>query len=255
MSEQKHFLKSVNLTKDEKINLLDRWILACLVKGIQGKGNVSKISFDKIAEYCKYTNDKNEESKFGIKSIQSSINRLEEAKLIKVIKPIKRGQCTSYKIRDISSYEKINEDFFKLDLSPVAKGYILSILQHNLNKDEETHQPNEVKTKTTYNIVELSNMFNTPISSLYKIEKTLKDLGILTVENDPEQKRDQETGLLIQNREIDLQKVGLEEFVVNALINHEQRITDIENNTVTKEELSRQLEELKTELLWKLSTR
>lgn len=175
--------------------------------------------------------------------------------MIKVIKPTKRGQCTQYQIKDIKSYEKINDDFFKLDLSPSAKGYILCMLQHNLNKDEETHQPNEMKTKTTYNVAELSNKLHTPIRTIYKAEKTLKDLGILTVENDPEQKRDQETGLLIQNREIDLQKVGLEEFVVNALINHEQRITDIENNTVTKEELSRQLEELKTELLWKLSTR
>ena len=161
--------------------------------------------------------------------------------MIRVIKPERRGQCTKYEIRDIKSYEKINDEFFTLDLSPSAKGYILCMLQHNLNKDDETHQPNDMHTKTTYNVAELAQKFHTPVSTIYKAEKTLKDLNILTVENDPMMRRDQETGLIIQNREIDLQKVGLDAFV-KVLVNHEQRLQETEQrlqDTITKEDFEK----------------
>lgn len=241
----------MNIDDQTEVNLVDRWILACLVKGLQGKSKISKISLDKIAEYCKYTNDQGKDARFGTKTIQASIDRLESAKMIKVIKPSKRGQCTQYEIKDIKSYEKINDDFFNLDLSPSAKGYILCMLQHNLNKDEETHQPNEMKTKTTYNISELSDKLHTPISTIYKAEKTLKELGILTIENDPNKRRDQETGLVIQNREIDLQKLGLDVFVEIAM-NHEQRLQSLE--TSREEDMRRIKAELKRELLLELTT-
>lgn len=171
--------------------------------------------------------------------------------MIKIIKPSKRGQCTQYEIKDIKSYEKINDEFFNLDLSPAAKGYILCMLQHNLNKDTETHQPNEIKTKTTYNVAELSTKLHTPISTIYKAEKTLKDLGILTIEEDPNKHRDQETGLIIQNREIDLQKLGLDVFVEIAM-NHEQRIQSLESSR--EEDMRRIKAELKRELLLELTT-
>lgn len=236
MNKQEHYFRSMNLSDDEKVNLVDRWILACLIKGLQGKGHISKISLDKIAEYCKYTNEQGKEARFGIKTIQASIERLADAKMIRIIKPERRGQCTKYEIKDIKSYEKINDSFFTLDLSPTVKGYILCMLQHNLNKDLETHQPNDVYTKTTYNVIDLSNKFNTPISTIYKTEKTLKDLGILTVEENESKQRNQETGLILQNRKLDLQKLGLDTFV-KVIVNHEQRLQNIELNTVTKEEL------------------
>lgn len=223
MNKQEHYLRSPNISDEEEVGLVDRWILACLVKGLQGKSKISKISLDKIAEYCRYTNEQGKEARFGVKTIQASIDRLEASKMVKVIKPIKRGQCTQYEIKDIKSYEKINDDFFNLDLSPAAKGYILCMLQHNLNKDEDTHQPNDMHTKTTYNVTELANKFHTPVSTIYKAEKSLKDLGILTVENDPKQRRDQETGLIIQHREIDLQKIGLDVFV-QILIKQQEQI-------------------------------
>lgn len=241
----------MNISDEEEVGLVDRWILACLIKGLQGKGHISKISLDKIAEYCKYTNENGKEARFGTKTIQASINRLEDAKMIKVIKPVKRGQCTQYEIKNIKSYEKINDKFFNLDLSPSAKGYILCMLQHNLNKDEETHQPNDMKTKTTYNVVELSNKFHTPIRTIYKAEKSLKNAGILAIENDPKQRRDQETGLIIQNRELDLEKIGLDIFVQIA-VNHEQRIQELEARK--EEDYRRMKAELKRELLLELTT-
>jgi len=249
-NKQEHYYRSINLDEDEKINLVDRWILACLVKGLQGKGKISKISLDKIAEYCRYTNERGEKARFGTKTIQSSIDRLEEAQMIKVIKPERRGQCTQYEIKNIKSYEKINETIFNLDLPPAAKGYILCALQHNLNKDDDTHQPNEMKTKTAYNVSELSTRYNTPISTVYKVEKVLKDAGILTVETDPNMKRDKETGLVIQNREIDLQKIGLDVFV-KVLVNHEQRLQNLEQ--MQTEQIQEIKEELKKEILRELT--
>ena len=256
MDKQKQFFRSINISEDEQVNLVDRWILACLVKGLQGSGKISKISLDKIAEYCKYTNEQGKEARFGIKTIQASINRLELAGMIRIIKPTRRGQCTQYELKEITSFEKITDDFFTLDLSPSVKGYILCMLQHNLNKDKETHQPNDMHTKTTYNAVELSEKFHTPVRTIYKAEKTLKDLGILTIENDPNMKRDQETGLVIQNREIDLQKVGLEAFV-QVLVHHEQKIQEFDEkleNTVTKDELDDKLKRFEQLLMLKLTT-
>lgn len=245
MNEQEHFYRSVNISDEEQIGLVDRWILACLIKGLQGKSKISKISLDKIVEYCKYTNEDGKDARFGTKTVQASIDRLEAANMIRVIKPNKRGQCTQYEIKNIDSYEKISDEFFKMDLSPSAKGYILCMLQHNLNKDKETHQPNDVKTKTRYNAVELSTKFHTPLKTIYKTEKTLKDLGILNIENDSAQQRDQETGLIIQNREIDLQKVGLDKFVIKAIINHEQRLQNLEQGREQiKEEVKEEVEEL-----------
>lgn len=254
MNKQEHYLRSPNISDEEEVGLVDRWILACLIKGLQGKSKISKISLDKIAEYCKYTNEQGKEARFGVKTIQASIDRLEASKMIKVIKPTKRGQCTQYEIKDIQSYEKINDDFFNLDLSPSAKGYILCMLQHNLNKDDATHQPNDIHTKTTYNAVELAKKFHTPLSTIYKAEKSLKNSGILTVENDPKQRRDQETGLVIQNREIDLQKIGLDVFV-QIMVNHEQRLQEIEAKERNKEnEIRRMKEQIKREILLELTT-
>ena len=247
MNKQEHYLRSPNISDEEEVGLVDRWILACLVKGLQGKSKISKISLDKIAEYCKYTNEQGKEARFGVKTIQASIDRLEAAKMIKIIKPAKRGQCTQYEIKDIKSYEKINDDFFNLDLSPSAKGYILCMLQHNLNKDDDTHQPNDMHTKTTYNAVDLANKFHTPLSTIYKAEKSLKNSGILTVENDPKQRRDQETGLIIQNREIDLQKVGLDVFV-QILIKQQEQI-DQKADKEEVDELKRVVKQLQSQIL------
>ena len=251
MSKQEHFYRAMNIEDSDNINLIDRWILACLIKGIQGTSNISKISLEKISRYCRYTNDSGDAVNFGVRAVQASINNLESAGMIKVIKPNKKGQCTKYEIKDIASYEKINDDFFNLDLSPSAKGYILCMLQHNLNKDKDTHQPNEMFTKTTYNAAELSNKFHTSLSTIYRTEKALKDLGILTIENDPQNKRDQETGLIIQNRELDLQKVGLDVFV-QIMANHEQRLRDLEQNEA--ENIRKLKEQIKRELILELTT-
>lgn len=91
-----------------------------------------------------------------------------------------------------------------------------------------------------------------PISSIYKAEKFLKENGVLTIEQDPNMRRDQETGLILQNRSIDLNKIGLDEFVVLALDNHEGRIQDIESNMVSRDEVRNMMEKFKDDLLTKI---
>ena len=54
------------------------------------------------------------------------------------------------------------------------------------------------------------------------------------------QRKDKETGIVLQNRSIDLDKVGLGEFVVHKLIEHEERL----NNTYTKEESDDRMRQL-----------
>ena len=91
-----------------------------------------------------------------------------------------------------------------------------------------------------------------PVSSIYKAEKFLKENGVLTIEQDPNMRRDQETGLVLQNRSIDLNKIGLDEFVVLALDNHEGRIQDIESNMVSRDEVKNMMEKFKDDLLTKI---
>lgn len=235
-----HFIKSANLREEEGISPIDRWILACLVKGLQGKSDISKISLTKISSYCKYIDDKGKLYSFGEKAVQSSIDRLQAAGRIEILKPEKKGMCTRYKINEIDHFEKLSEEFFKLNLPPIAKGYLLCALQSNLNRDEETYEPNNTHTKTTFNIVDLSRKYNMPVSSIYKAEKILKNDGIMTITQDEENRRDQTTGLVLQNRSIDLDKIGLGEFVVHKLIEHEERL----NNTYTKEESDDRMRQL-----------
>ena len=234
MSENKRFIKSANLNAEDGISPIDRWILACLVKGLQGTGDISKISVDTIAKYCQYT-DKDDNTKvFGRKAVQAAIERLEKAGKITILKPQKKGQCTRYKITKIPHFEKLNEEFFNLNIPPLVKGYLLCALQHNLNRNNDTYEPNSTNTKTTWNISDLSREYNMPVSSIYKAEKFLKDNGILTIQQDPNMKRDKETGLIIQNRSIDLNKIGLDEFVVITLGDHEGRIQDVESKVKEK---------------------
>ena len=239
MENQKHWIRSTNFKPEDKISPIDRWILACLAKGLQGDGNISKISIDKIVQYCQYVDDDGKSQVFGRKAVQAAIDRLEKAGKIKVIKASK-GKCTQYEIDKTLNFEKLSEDFFHLNLPPMAKGYILCALQYNLNKDEVTKEPNCVDTKTTFNLMKLSKQYNMPIKTIYKIEKLLKEHNILKITQDPNNQRDQETGLIIQNRSIDLDKVGLEEFVVNKLIEHDTMLT--------KQEFYRQMDNLLKQL-------
>ena len=254
MSQNEHFIRSQNLEKEEEINPTDRWVLACIVKGLQGKGTTSKISLDKIASYCQYTDANGKSQKFGVQAVQASIDRLEAAGRIKTIKPTKRGQCTKYEVK-LGNFEKINNEFFDLNLPPAAKGYILCALQHNNNKFKDDGQPNNIHTSTTYNISELSKQYNMPISSVYKIEKLLKDAGILTIQTDEDQRRDQETGLVIQNRSLDLAKVGLDVYFFEALANHERRLQEVESNMVSKEDVQKMMAKLERELTLKFTAK
>lgn len=255
MSKETHFIKSANLNAEDGISTTDRWILACIVKGLQKDEDISKISLDTIEKYCKYVQENGKEKPFGKKAIQASIERLENAGKIKVIKPAKKGQCTKYKIINIEHFEKLNEKFFNLNIPPSFKGYILCALQYNLNRYKDTFEPNSMNTLTTWNVSELSKQFNMPISSIYKAEKFLKDEGILTITPDPNNKRDQETGLVIQNRSIDLNKVGLGEFVIAALENHEARLQNIENNAVTIDQVDERIKKAIGELYYKLGNK
>ena len=255
MEEKQRFIKSANFKAEDGISPIDRWILACLVKGLQKDGDISKISIDTIVKYCKYTDKDDNTETFGRKAVQASIERLNKAGKITILKPQKKGQCTKYKINKIPHFEKLNEEFFNLNIPPLVKGYLLCALQHNLNKDPNTYEPNSLNTKTTWNISELSRQYNMPISSIYKAEKFLRDNGIMTIEQDSNMRRDQETGLIIQNRSIDLNKIGLDEFVLLAIDNHEGRLQKVESDMISRDEVSKMMKKLKEDLMFELTAK
>jgi len=98
-----------------------------------------------------------------------------------------------------------------------------------------------------------------PISSIYKTEKLLKEEGILSIEQDPNQKRDQETGLVLQNRSVDLSKLGLDIYVLEALAEHEKRLQKVESKMFTEEDINRivneRLEQFKKEMILQVTAK
>ena len=94
-----------------------------------------------------------------------------------------------------------------------------------------------------------------PISSIYKAEKFLRDNGIMTIEQDSNMRRDQETGLIIQNRSIDLNKIGLDEFVLLAIDNHEGRLQKVESDMISRDEVSKMMKKLKEDLMFELTAK
>ena len=222
----KNFYKSANIENWENISMIDRFVLLCLMLGVEGDSDISTISMEKISEYCSYTDEDGIFHHFGWRKVRECLGRLERANRIKIIYPEKKGQCTKYKILLPEHYEKVSIEFCKQNLSPIAKGYILCNLQHNLNKFEDTKQPNNIDTLCQYNIDVMKDQFSDSSGKIRRAEKELVDKGILTL-NDTTKKY--KNGFPITERILHLDKVQLGRFVVESILDHEQRISNNEH--------------------------
>lgn len=235
-----HYYKSANLKDDENINMVDRFILLCLMFGIKGEDDISTISIDKISEYCSYTDSTGKIHPFGRNRIKESLNRLQDAGRIKILFPNKQGQCTKYKVLLPDHYEKVSMDFCKKNLSPEAKGYILCSLQHNQNKDVETHQPNNIDTLTQYNVDIMKDKYHDSVGRIRRAEQELASKGYLTLQDTNKRYSNH---LPVVERIVHLDRLSLDQFVVQSILSQQEQIEEIKDNMITKDDLDVYIEE------------
>lgn len=226
------------------VKFADRYILLCIVRGLQKKGNTSRISLDQIGRLCSYTDVKGNYHPFGRTKIDPAIERLVEAGKLKVTKG-KLGECTLYTVEGLDSYERVPDTFFQLPFSPAEKGYFLFMLQTNLNKDNRGI-PNTPETYCAFDDAELIRRSHMTLQEIDKIEKPLIKKGIVTIT--PTTKRDPKTGLLIYERHLNLEAIQMSNFILQIASNLSNQIEDfetqIERDYVKKSDLTRQVTNL-----------
>lgn len=221
-----NYYRSANLDASESIDMIDRYILLCLMLGLQGNTDISTISISKIQQYCDYVDDNDKKHTFGEIRIKESLNRLEKAGRIKIL-PQSRGKCTQYRILIPEHYEKVNKQFYTQNISPAAKGYILCHLQHNKNKDSITHQPNNINTRCDYNIDYMKELYHDSTGKIRRAEKELESKGMLSLKDTG--KRYTSNQFPIVERVLNLDKAGLAEFVVKSIIKNQHDIQEIKD--------------------------
>lgn len=155
-------------------------------------------------------------------TVRKSIEKLKELGYIAVRR---EGRSNIYKFNTYKNFEPFSYSFLdKEDLSANEKAYLI-VSQQYMFKDIEG------EGKITYSDAELSEQINMSYNSVVKYNKSLKEKGYLDIIKTS--KKDSETGLMVQEKIFHLNE--LEQAIVFALQNHEERITDSEQRIKTLE--------------------
>lgn len=162
------------------------------------------------------------ECKCGQKRLYETIQRLVDAGLIKVT--TKTGSSNQYEfIRTYNSFEMFSIKFLKeLDLAPQVKEYYMDI-QEYLYK-----HPDSNTAEMTLDNETLRKITGIPIRTIQRYNATLASQGILVEEI---LSRKDRAGLAVKKKVFDLEK--LQQTVI---VDHEERITSIEDRLDKLEE-------------------
>lgn len=181
-----------------------------------------------------------EDSGYKIRRVREGIKRLEQAGLLKVRHRI--GTSTEYTFPiKLEHFERFTSAFLKLPISPQAKEYYMDIQQY-LYVDQETGIAD-----TTYSEEELSKLTGVCIRTIRNYHKELIAAGLM---HESITNMLSPAGYKIIKKNFDLYK--LQQAVLYKLKEHEDRLTNIEQNQIdtNKElwELKNEIRELKEEL-------
>lgn len=165
------------------------------------------------------------ECKCGQKRLYETLKRLVDAGLIKIISQY--GSSNQYEfIGTYEKYEMFSISFLKdLDLAPQIKEYYMS-LQEYLFK-----HPDSNTADTTFDNVTLSQITGFPIRTIQRYNLVLASEGILVEEILSKKDR---AGLSIKKKVFDLEKLHQ-----TVIVDHEERITSIEDRLDKLEEDNR----------------
>lgn len=165
------------------------------------------------------------ECKCGQKRLYETLKRLVDAGLIKIMSQY--GSSNQYEfIGTYEKYEMFSISFLKdLDLAPQIKEYYMS-LQEYLFK-----HPDSNTADTTFDNITLSQITGFPIRTIQRYNLVLASEGILVEEILSKKDR---AGLSIKKKVFDLEKLHQ-----TVIVDHEERITSIEDRLDKLEEDNR----------------
>ena len=150
-------------------------------------------------------------------TVRKSIEKLKEKKYIEVRR---EGRKNIYKFNSYKNFEPFSYSFLdKKDLSPNEKAYLI-VSQQFMFKDIEG------EGKISYSDTQLAEKINMSYNSVTKYNKSLKEKGYLDIIKTS--KKDTTTGLYVQEKLFHLNE--LEQAIVFALQNHEERIGKTESD-------------------------
>ena len=168
----------------------------------------------------------------SVNTVRKCIANLEREKYFTITKG---GRKNIYTFSDYKKFEPFSYDFLdKEDLTFTEKAYIIASQQY-MYKDEQGFG------KITLSGQDLSKKINMPESTISKCNKSLTAKDYLSIIKC--NKRDQETGVVIQEKIFHLDELG--QAVLWALHNHEERIS---NNEKTLNLALDEITKLKAEL-------
>lgn len=168
----------------------------------------------------------------SVNTVRKCISNLEREKYFTITK---EGRKNIYTFSDYKKFEPFSYDFLdKEDLTFTEKAYIIASQQY-MYKDEQGFG------KITLSSQDLSKKINMPESTISKCNKSLTAKDYLSIIKC--NKRDQETGVVIQEKIFHLDELG--QAVIWALHNHEERIS---NNEKTLDLALNEIAKLRAEL-------
>lgn len=157
-----------------------------------------------------------EKSGASINTVRKSIERLKEQRYIETYK---KGRQIFYRFLKWDRFEPFSYEFLdKSDLTFTEKAYLIASQQY-MFKDIEPYG------KITLSNEELAKRINMSERTIYRCDKSLEQKNYLNIIKT--NKKDLETGLSIREKLYHLTEV--EQEIVFILKNHENRITNTEN--------------------------
>lgn len=161
----------------------------------------------------------------NVGTIRKDIKRLEELDYIKIIK---QGRNQIYRFNDYKTFEVFSYDFlYNKDLTSTEKAYLVATQQY-MFKTQETGS-------VSFSNNALSNLIHMPESTVSKCNRSLENKNLLTIVDN--RNRD-DLGLMAQTKIFKLAEFN--EAVVNTLVNHEDRLSQLEKqNQLLMAEINR----------------
>lgn len=167
--------------------------------------------------------------KISVPTLRKDIANLQKLDYIQITKV---GRKQFYKFNSYKSFEPFSYDFlYNENLSWLEKAYLVATQQY-MFKTEKTGS-------VSLSLRELSDKIHMPKSTILDCDKTLQDKELLTIVNN---KNREESGLPAQTKVFQLNEFN--KAVVNTLVNHEDRLSQLEKQN---ELLLRELNRLKKE--------
>lgn len=224
IKEQHTQVPHMNL-EAEGLQFIDPYVYACIKKHMNSK---TKEAFPGIRTIAK-------ESGLSQMTVQTSIDRLHNAKYFTIIKENYKSNC--YRFTDYKKFEILSYDFFDNKmLTPKEKAYYV-VLQPFMYLDEQT------KTgRLTYTLKDIAEITGLSYNTLRKYERSLISKGALTMVE--VQKRNPVTNLPEFARFYDLNSFA--NAIAVKVIQHDEEINDLQSKyddlAQKYEEVSKQLE-------------